>query len=335
MTHFRLLGFRVQSFRSVQDSGWIDVENVGSLIGINESGKSNLLLPLWKLRPAHGGQIDPIADYPRVNYNDIRSMAEKPKFITARFEIPEYHIDVLREITFADVEELKVAEISRSLDGSYTVSFPNENRGRTVPKSSIQSIIEDFAQEIKNHSTVHDTDTQVSEKYRQLSEQVLQTLQSLPDKITEKTTLSVFNIFPKEEPVEIEMSTVVPRIIRLMDDLSKVVNEVGRGRPGSSQEARNYIVAHTPKFVYYSNYGNLDSEIYLPHVIDNLTRKDWARKSPRRREPSKFCLTSLNFNRKKFLTLEKSYQIRVQLRSLIQPRIKLKEKYYCNLPELS
>jgi len=28
-----------------------------------------------------------------------------------------------------------------------------------------------------------------------------------------------------------------------------------------------------PSFVYYSNYGNLDSEIYLPHVIENLKRK--------------------------------------------------------------
>ena len=29
-----------------------------------------------------------------------------------------------------------------------------------------------------------------------------------------------------------------------------------------------------PSFVYYSNYGNLDSEIYLPHVIENLERDD-------------------------------------------------------------
>ncbi|MCZ0938227.1 MAG: hypothetical protein OXJ55_06300 [Caldilineaceae bacterium] len=28
------------------------------------------------------------------------------------------------------------------------------------------------------------------------------------------------------------------------------------------------------KEVYYSNYGNLDSEIYLPHVVENLRRDD-------------------------------------------------------------
>ena len=29
-----------------------------------------------------------------------------------------------------------------------------------------------------------------------------------------------------------------------------------------------------PKFVYYSNYGNLDSEIYLPYVIKDMSRSD-------------------------------------------------------------
>ena len=38
-------------------SGWIEVDNVTSLIGTNESGKTNLLLPLWKLNPAKDGEV--------------------------------------------------------------------------------------------------------------------------------------------------------------------------------------------------------------------------------------------------------------------------------------
>jgi hypothetical protein len=33
-------------------------------IGVNESGKTNLLLPLWKLNPAHEGEIRPMSDCP-------------------------------------------------------------------------------------------------------------------------------------------------------------------------------------------------------------------------------------------------------------------------------
>lgn len=45
----QLLKFRVTNFRSVEDSGWIDVDRVAAFIGVNESGKTNLLAPLWKL----------------------------------------------------------------------------------------------------------------------------------------------------------------------------------------------------------------------------------------------------------------------------------------------
>jgi hypothetical protein len=44
------------------------------------------------------------------------------------------------------------------------------------------------------------------------------------------------------------------------------------------KESRQYILKHMPYFVYYSNYGNLDSEIYLPHVIENLERTDLGTK---------------------------------------------------------
>ncbi len=42
----RLLSFRVTDFRSVEDSGWIEADSVTALIGTNESGKTNLLVPL-------------------------------------------------------------------------------------------------------------------------------------------------------------------------------------------------------------------------------------------------------------------------------------------------
>ena len=68
----RLLRYRVTNFRSVEDSGWIDADDVTALIGVNESGKSNLLLPLWKLKPAREGEIRPTSDYPKTMFAEIR-----------------------------------------------------------------------------------------------------------------------------------------------------------------------------------------------------------------------------------------------------------------------
>ncbi len=35
-----------------------------------------------------------------------------------------------------------------------------------------------------------------------------------------------------------------------------------------------YLKINMPKYVYYSNYGNLDSQIYLPQVLQNIGKKD-------------------------------------------------------------
>ena len=60
-----LMRDRVTNFRSVTDSGWLDVDRVTALIGVNESGKTNLRLPLWKLNSAGDGAIDPTAGFPK------------------------------------------------------------------------------------------------------------------------------------------------------------------------------------------------------------------------------------------------------------------------------
>ncbi|WP_109142876.1 AAA family ATPase, partial [Bradyrhizobium sp. SUTN9-2] len=62
----KLTSFQIQNFRSVEDSGWINVNDLTSLVGRNESGKSNLLLALASLNPPGGRQpLTPVKDFPR------------------------------------------------------------------------------------------------------------------------------------------------------------------------------------------------------------------------------------------------------------------------------
>lgn len=62
----RLETFRIKNFRSVIDSGPIDVADLTALLGRNESGKSNLLRGLQSLNSADGFEaMRPIKDFPR------------------------------------------------------------------------------------------------------------------------------------------------------------------------------------------------------------------------------------------------------------------------------
>ena len=69
-------------------------------------------------------------------------------------------------------------------------------------------------------------------------------------------------------------STLVPRYRQLVDAVRELLARASQRGPAEIEEARKLVLEHLPSFVYYSNYGNLDSEIYLPHVIQNLQRKD-------------------------------------------------------------
>ena len=85
----QLLKFRVTDFRSLLDSGWIDVESITALIGTNASGKTNILLTLWKLNPADDGAINLQDDLPRDKYHEYRNADPMPTFITAVFTLED------------------------------------------------------------------------------------------------------------------------------------------------------------------------------------------------------------------------------------------------------
>ena len=62
----KLKRFRIQNYRSISDSGPINVDRLAALVGRNESGKSNLLRALYSLNPADGFRsLNKIKDFPR------------------------------------------------------------------------------------------------------------------------------------------------------------------------------------------------------------------------------------------------------------------------------
>ena len=179
----KLKKYRVTNFRSVEDSGWIDCDDVTTLVGVNESGKSNLLLALWKLNPARQGDIDILHDMPVSKLSTLRDKISETIFISAEFVLDEETKEKLsRRFNFKNICNESII-VNRFYDGHYTTDFPGG-----MPEfndSSEDEIESDSASEAKN-------------------------------------------------PLD-----------KLQKEISKVL----------------------PKFVYYSNYGNLSSKIYLPHVI--------------------------------------------------------------------
>lgn len=275
----KLTGFRVTNFRSVEDSGWIETDNVTALIGTNESGKTNLLMPLWKLKPAKDGQINPIADYPRKRYNEIRSMDKKPVFIEAQFELGDELVEQVAEMTGATADDVRVARVKRDLGGGYIVAFPSATLTRHMPTAEVVKMLSDAGSEIEGLTAAGKADedlktaiaSAISDSTALLKEQGENVYAGILKSVAGKLNAVSTEKAPKR-------SVISPRYGQLTDVVGELIEQVSRKPPSESEEARKLIVKSMPSFVYYSNYGNLDSEIYLPHVIENLTRKDLGSK---------------------------------------------------------
>ena len=76
--------FSVTNFRSINDSGKVDVAQITALLGRNESGKSNLLRALDSLNPAEGFEaLNPIKDFPR--HRRLEECNDRTKVVTSRW----------------------------------------------------------------------------------------------------------------------------------------------------------------------------------------------------------------------------------------------------------
>ncbi|QNI70870.1 AAA family ATPase [Cyanobium sp. NS01] len=267
----KLTRFRVTAFRSVEDSGWIDVDDVTALIGTNESGKSNLLLPLWKLNPAKEGEIHPTSDFPRKHFTAFRNANPKPVFIEAEFAVHGALRTHLARKAGLSEDLVEKVTIRRRLDGRHEIDFPLAPQEQTVLVEDLAALLESAAKDIASAKQM--------KTEQGVCSSILDSITTAQDALPEESECGLDNVSELREILSSvslqgapKTSAVIPRFKRLQQQIEEHYSSVSRDHPSDSEEVKKLILGSLPKFVYYSNYGNLDSEIYLPHVIQNLNR---------------------------------------------------------------
>ena len=268
--------FRVTNFRSVIDSGWVELGPVNALIGVNESGKTNLLMPLWKLNPARGGAVEPTADYPKALFQTIRDDPAGFQFVEAEFDAGARAADIARRAGIPEAEAA-IVRVARFYDGSYVVTFPRHRLDRHAPVAWAEDLFASARAEL-SALTAEGAD-------RDLAARAGAAIDALRAGLGEKGRLGPNDLIRLRDAVaallpadaaEAEGAATILRALR--DGLGRRMAELCAADPGSRDEVRRAVLQALPPFVYYSNYGNLDSEIYLPHVVENMARDDLGAK---------------------------------------------------------
>lgn len=276
----KLSKYRVQKFRSVQDSGWITLDQVNALLGENESGKTNLLLPLWKLNPSAGGDIDLLSDAPRGEYTEVRETPDedKPKFISATFELESAERKTLAEVASCEEDWVKEVDISRRYDGEYTVRFPNASPVHACEKIDVLTPVRELVNTLEDLSP-NKTDTRPRDKILSELNKLIEKIESGAEKVNTPTLQLHINIIDAFDMTRVSKSGGIIELRRnCLNQLEKIQDEISTESPTYNADARKKALAMMPNFIYYSNYGNLDGQIYLPRVIEDLEKSDLSEK---------------------------------------------------------
>ncbi len=270
----KLERFKVHNFRSIEESDWIDVADNSCLVGTNEAGKTNLLIALWKLNPANKEPIVPLDDFPRHLYSNYKAGKHATDvFISADFILEDTIQNEISAALKCDIEQVKRVFVRRMYSGNYYITFPY-SKIESFPSLRIISLINKFKVELENNDNfIKETDELKATISNYFEELKLETQKENVTKVEigkliTKTNNLIESQFGKKKNLPEFFNT------NFISKLEFFINAFDGKEIEPSKEIRQKVLTVIPKFVYYSDYGNLDSEIFLPRVIEDFKRED-------------------------------------------------------------
>lgn len=119
----KLTSCRVQNYRSIQDSGWVDIDDIAVVVGKNESGKTSFLKALWKFNPFHdvGYNID--REWPS---GRRKEKSPDKVVVEAKFSFGSDEIATIESI-HESAKGITGIEMARTYAGDYTHQFVPQN----------------------------------------------------------------------------------------------------------------------------------------------------------------------------------------------------------------
>lgn len=117
-----LVKAKVQNYKSIEDSGWVDFDQVTCFVGKNEAGKTAFLQALEKLKPVKSsGEYVPLDEYPRKRYAVYKRRSdEDPDPVTsAVYELSDKDVDVIESEYGEGVLKSNLVQVTKNYKNNY------------------------------------------------------------------------------------------------------------------------------------------------------------------------------------------------------------------------
>lgn len=258
-----LTSFMVTNFRSIDDSGSVDVSQITAILGRNESGKSNLLRALHSLNPAEGfAALNPTKDFPR--HRRLRECNGGTPVVFTRWRLDEDEHSELVAI-LPSAFEVSHLTISRRYDTTRCVGF----EGLIVPEFNETDIKSKLRKIVPAVKAAADRIGEAEKAELERAADVFNAAMAfIPDRVkwsgnavaalqTLRKALASANVDPSDKQEQL--------IFELEDLSSSIAND-----KEAQARAQKWAVERMPKFIYVDEYPVLHGH---QNIAEYLSRK--------------------------------------------------------------
>ncbi len=263
--------FRVLNYRNINDSGWIPLERATVFVGRNEAGKTALLKALHKFNPSTEEPYNAQREFPRDRFTAEYRDDEDWPVCQVEFELSDEFREELGDL-LNGAEIPQKAVLTRSYDDNLKIEYDPEVVEDLVAPEELTTVLDVFAKGARRlAATVGDQEQAMPPFWTKLvnwADRNKDAVGKLHNLRTEKG-VRLLDRVRREANAHTQPATadLVEVILEKVDEL-RVRAKTAPLLPQLDEA----IESELPVFIYFENYGILDSAVYLPRFLEDLER---------------------------------------------------------------
>ncbi len=276
----RLTSFRIQNYKKVRDTDWVNLEDVTVFVGKNEAGKSAIFRALSKLNPSDDEKYDGLKEFPRSRYTNEFSRKDWP-VASGNFGLSPEDIEEIAKIA----PELATVE-SVILTKNYAnrwdeIRFQPDPKIPAVPLKTLTETAKRLMQKASELAGPEGKADLTKALKANLQNAIKAALPAGKENDTAKSeqVQKLRTAVSSHANEEWQQKLVQP----LLDEVRPLQDQVAKWE--RLDKAEDWAIENVPLFVYFDKYDVLEAAIHIPTFLTLLQQNA---KAPRQRVTS--CL---------------------------------------------
>ncbi len=248
----RLKAFRVQMYRPILDSEWVDVDDITVIVGKNESGKTALLKALHKFKPFKAEPFRMDREWPR---GHRKEQSENMVVVETRFVFSEAEAQQIAAILPGEGESTGI-EISKTYKGDLKYRLlPNE----LPTQATTDYIVAQMRDKLRPNDSAS---PEVKKAISQVRDQGVKLIAStgptvFPGKIAEYKKL----LDPSIQSGNEQDKKDVEQVKKTLDELAKLANVAA-----ARKQIEETVAAWIPTFIYMDDHKPFQGVAHLDQL---------------------------------------------------------------------